>query len=324
MSKKKKIIISLIEALAVIAIILVLLNEWGNREHEKMLEATKLEQELEEKALKEQQEQEEKERQERLAKLEEGWNALGENQEYLALGSTHLKRTIEGDYHIFNYDIDFIDSLYMINDGWFQGISREDLGSILAVALVDLPDNATGRQVYDALCNYCENNNRSEVVTGQGVDVLEGLVKNDSSPTSNNQTSNSNGNNSTSNSNKNASSNNTSSNERQEETNAPQPEDWEVSEGPTTSDTNEDPDRNPFDASGWDMGTAGWHEYWDGKTVKEYGEQGGFHSLYCVVEQGQGNQLGRVINYPDDYVIGSYGIIYYNFYGEGQHLYGKY
>lgn len=321
-SKKKKIIIGLLVALAVIAITLVLLNEWGNREHEKMLEAIKLEQELEAQELREQQEQEEKERQERLAKLEEGWNALGEKQQYLTLGSQYLKRTIEDNYHIFTYNIDFIDSLYMINDGWFQGVSKEDLGSILAVALVDLTDNATGRQVYDALCNYCENNNRSEVVTGQGADVLEGLVKNDSSPTSNNQTSNNNHNSSNKNNNSsnnnsqqqnsnNSTANNSTNNKSDEEAADDFAEQWGGTGGPSEYIP-------PVDPSGCEVGSAGWHAYWDGNTVKECEEQGCIASFLAITEKGDW------ISYPDNYVIGSYGIISKNYYGEGQHLYGKY
>lgn len=88
--------------------------------------------------------------------------------------------------------------------------------------------------------------------------------------------------------------------------------------------TQEEIEKNEFDPSGYAIGTAGWHAYWDGKTVKEYNEQGGFHSLYYIIKEGEGNRLPTTKDYPDDYVIGSYAILEENFYGEDQHLYGEY
>lgn len=147
-------------------------------------------------------------------KNEAAWETLGENQECLTLGSEHLKRLSKTEngkkYVSFDYDVEFIDSLYMINDGWFQGCSKEDLIKILSVALVELPDNATGKEVYDALCNYTTIVNRDAVVTGEGTDVLEGLIQTDPEPNQNNQSSNNN--NSNANQNNNNKNNNNSNN----------------------------------------------------------------------------------------------------------------
>ena len=227
-TKKKKIIIGSIIAIAVILVGTLAILIFNNIKKEKELqEAIKLEQEQAEKEERELREQEEKERQDRLAKLEEGWNDLGDNQQYLNLGSQHLKRTTNGDEVTFEYDLDFIDSFYMINDGWFQGCSKEELAKILSVALVDLPDNATGKEVYDALCDYSESINRDVAITGKGTDIMQDFAEFEPEPTQNNQTSNQSSNknngtsgnssNNSSNSNNSTGNNNSSSDDNQED-----------------------------------------------------------------------------------------------------------
>ena len=212
--KKKIIIISSVIAVIFVSALAILIFNNIKKERE-LQEAIKLEQELEEKALKEQQEQEEKERQERVVKLEEGWNALGENQEYLALGSDHLKRTINSDETSdFTWSVEFIGALYMINDGVFNGIKKHDLNTFLDIALQDLPDNATGKEVYDAILKATELINVEELKNNIGEDPLAGLIQTDPEPTQSQQQTNqssSNKNNNSSSSNKNNSSNNNQS-----------------------------------------------------------------------------------------------------------------
>ena len=213
--KKKIIIISSVIAVIFVSALAILIFNNVKKERE-LQEAIKLEQELEEKALKEQQEQEEKEHQERVAKLEEGWNALGENQEYLALGSEHLKRTIEKQGNAtlttFTYTEEFIGTLYMIQDGWFVGINNQELVDALTEALAHIEgDTATGKEVYDALCDYISVVNRSAVISGTGEAPFSESTNNtvsqkdNQNQSSNNQSSNKNNNQS---SNKNNNSNN--------------------------------------------------------------------------------------------------------------------
>lgn len=166
MSKKKIIIISSVIAVVFLSALAILIFNNVKKERE-LQEAIKLieQQEKEAQELKEQQEQEEKERQEqeKLAEYESKWNALGNGKQYLALGSDHLKRTpkttgvnaSDGLYD-YTYSEEFIGTLFMIADQYFDGASKSDLDTVLNVALNELPDNATDREVYDALIKFTE------------------------------------------------------------------------------------------------------------------------------------------------------------------------
>ncbi|MBQ8804504.1 MAG: hypothetical protein IJZ53_12800 [Tyzzerella sp.] len=216
--KKKSIMISSITALFIIGIVIVAITTYNNQKNKEKQEATKIKQEMEAQQDLDQGAELNLDRGEQSSqdKWEDAWAAMNENQECLTLGSTHLKRISEGGGVRYEYSVEFIDSLYLINDGWFQGVSKEDLGSILAVALSDLPDNATGKEVYDALCDYSEVVNRSAAVTGEGTDVLQGLIEFEPEPTqpqqqTNQSSSNKNNNNSSSSNKNNSSSNNQSS-----------------------------------------------------------------------------------------------------------------
>jgi len=247
MSKKKIIIISSVIAVVFLSALAILIFNNVKKERE-LQEAIKLieQQEKEAQELKEQQEQEEKERQEqeKLAEYESKWNALGNGKQYLALGSDHLKRTpkttgvnaSDGLYD-YTYSEEFIGTLFMIADQYFDGASKSDLDTVLNVALNELPDNATDREVYDALIKFTEMFvNKETVIFGLG----EPALGNSSNQTASNTTSsNTNTNNSNKNSNKNNNSsssnnNNSSSNEGSMEDffNSGTTEDgWEVSDG---------------------------------------------------------------------------------------------
>lgn len=94
---------------------------------------------------------------------------------------------------------------------------------------------------------------------------------------------------------------------------------------PGADDTpTEDPDKDSRDPSGWRIGTAGWHEYWDGKTVKEFHDNAGYTKLYYIVKPAEGNRLPTTEYYPDDYVIGSYALICEENIYTGEPIYGKY
>ena len=94
---------------------------------------------------------------------------------------------------------------------------------------------------------------------------------------------------------------------------------------PDVDDTStEDPDKDSRDPSGWRIGTAGWHEYWDGKTVKEFHDNAGYTKLYYIVKPAEGNRLPTTEYYPDDYVIGSYALICEENIYTGEPIYGKY
>ena len=216
MEKKKKIIIGSIIAVAVI-LVGTLTTIGFNLVKNELQEAIKLieQQEKEAKELEEQQEQTEKEHQEKLAKWEQGWNTLGDNQQYFTLGTDHLKRTINSDETTtFSWSVEFIGALYMIDDGVFNGIKKNELNMFLGIALQNLPDNATGKEVYDAILKATELFNVDELKSGVGEDPLAGLVQTDPEPTpaptqQSNQSSNKN-NNSSSNKNNSSSSNQSS------------------------------------------------------------------------------------------------------------------
>lgn len=217
-SKKKKIIIGsvvgavfLVSALA-IGITINIKNEKEAQEVAR-LEQEKKEKEAQElKKQQEQQEQEEKERQEKLLKWNNEWNALGENQEYLALGSEYFYRegeaNINGSYS-FHITEEFLGTLFTICDGWYNGATVEDLRLVLNSALASLPNNATAQETYEAFVSYTEMVNRDAVITGEGQNPYDILVKNE--PTQNTQQPNSNTTgNGSSNSNKNTNSNSNS------------------------------------------------------------------------------------------------------------------
>ena len=71
------------------------------------------------------------------------------------------------------------------------------------------------------------------------------------------------------------------------------------------------------DPSGYELGTAGWHAYWDGKTFGDYYDAGGTQVLLYV----QGTSFAT---YPDWYVIGSYDVIRYGYFEDGSDLVGQY
>ena len=221
-SKKKKIIIGsvvgavfLVSALA-IGITINIKNEKEAQEVARLEQEQKEKEAQELKKQQEQQEQEEKERQEKLLKWNNEWNALGENQEYLALGSDYFYRegeaNINGSYS-FHITEEFLGTLFTICDGWYNGATVEDLRLVLNSALASLPNNATAQQTYEAFVSYTEMVNRDAVITGEGQNPYDILVKNE--PTQNTQQSTNNNSNSNSNSNGNTTSkpnNNSSSN----------------------------------------------------------------------------------------------------------------
>ncbi len=82
------------------------------------------------------------------------------------------------------------------------------------------------------------------------------------------------------------------------------------------------PDTDSRDPSGWRIGTSGWHEYWDGKTVRQFYEESGKYERLDYYWDN--NNPLNTIDYPLDYVIGSRALIYKNFPGTGTDIYGKY
>lgn len=197
-SKKKKIIIgSVVGAVLLVSALAIGLSINIKNEKEAQ-EVARLEQEQKEKEaqeLKEKQEKEEKERQEqeRLAKYEMEWSLLEDGQQYLTLGTDYLKRVEKHENGLYSYKIteEFVGTLYSIADGFYNGATMEDLSVILNGALVSLPDNATGKEVYDAFVNYADTVDRSEVVSGEGRNPMEVLTPtNNQSSTNNNSSSN--------------------------------------------------------------------------------------------------------------------------------------
>ena len=184
-SKKKKIIVGSLTAFVILVGALAII--FINNIKKELQEVARIEQEENDKALKEQQEQEEKERQERLAKYETEWSLLEDGQQYLTLGSNYFKRVEKHDNGLYTYKIseEFVGTLYSIVDGFYNGASMEDLSVILNGALASLPDNATGKEVYDAFVDYADTVDRDEVVTGEGDMPMDVLT-----PTTNTQTSN--------------------------------------------------------------------------------------------------------------------------------------
>lgn len=216
-SKKKKIIVGSLTAFVILvgALAIVIFNNIKNE----LQEVARLEQEEKKKEaqeLKEQQKQEEKERQEKLAKYETEWSLLEDGKQYLALSSDYLKRVEKHENGLYSYKIseEFVGTLYSIVDGFYNGATMEDLGVILNGALASLPDNATGKEVYDALVDYADTVDRDEVVTGEGTNPMDVLTPSTNQSNGNSNTNNNSDNNSsTTNSNKNNNSNgNTSSN----------------------------------------------------------------------------------------------------------------
>lgn len=135
---------------------------------------------------------------------DEFWKNMESSQPYFQLGSEHLnrKQAIPGWYE-YTYDEAFIGTLYMIQGGWFNGASAEDLSQILNTALNNLPDNASSKEVYDALVDFASKYPHDRWVTGVGNSPM-GEEHNTPQPKPNN---NSNGN-----SNNNSNSNNNNSN----------------------------------------------------------------------------------------------------------------
>ena len=174
---------------------------FNNIKKEKELqEAFRLEQEQAEKEaqeLKKQQEQQkqaEKEHQEKLTKWNTEWNALGDSQQYLALGSEYFYREGEANLNgLYSFHIteEFLGTLFTICDGWYNGATVEDLRLVLNSALASLPNNATAQETYDAFMSYTEMVNRDAVITGKGQNPYDILVKKE--PTQNTQQSNNSG-----------------------------------------------------------------------------------------------------------------------------------
>lgn len=180
-------------------------------------------------------------------KSDAAWKDMMENQEYLSLGSDYLKRVEKHENGLYSYKIteEFVGTLYSIVDGFYNGATMEDLSVILNGALVSLPDNATGKEVYDAFVNYAETVDRDAVITGEGTDVLQGLIEIEPNTTPNNQTSNNNNSNNSS-SNKNNNTNN--NNSQQQNSNNSSNDD---------SSSNEEDSEGGWGASdGWDVSGA--------------------------------------------------------------------
>ena len=211
--------ISSITAIFIIGIIIVAIITYNNQKNKEKQETTKVKQEMETQQDLDQGAELNLDRGEQSSqdKWEDAWAALNENQEYLALGSEHLKRTIEKQGNAtlttITYTEEFIGTLYMIQEGWFIGINNQELVDALTEALAHIEgDTATGKEVYDALCEYISVVNRSAVISGTGEAPFSESTNNtvsqkdNQNQSSNNQSINKNNNQS---SNKNNNSNNT-------------------------------------------------------------------------------------------------------------------
>ena len=107
---------------------------------------------------------------------ESQWEALGERQQYLAFG-THLSRNENEGY---KYSREFVDTFYMIADGWFSGASDNDLQFILLLALEQLPDTAVGKEVYDKLISITQNYKQEVMVMKGGESPYEVITRENS------------------------------------------------------------------------------------------------------------------------------------------------
>ncbi len=204
-NKHKKILIILGISFGILVIGIASTLIVVNHNRKKAEEKARLEklEELEQQEAEKQRLEEEKEKLEQQARDNE-WANMESSQPYFQLGSEHLnrKQAIPGWYE-YTYDEAFIGTLYMIQGGWFNGASAEDLSQILNTALNNLPDNASSKEVYDALVDFASKYPHDRWVTGVGNSPM-GEEHNTPQPKPNN---NSNGN-----SNNNSNSNNNNSN----------------------------------------------------------------------------------------------------------------
>ena len=110
---------------------------------------------------------------------DEEWNALGEKQKYFQLNSEHLKREkVMELFYDYTYDNEFIDTFFMISNGFFNGASKENIVNILNTALNELPDNATARDVFDELSKFAitYSDIKDQWVNGEGTPVKQSIT----------------------------------------------------------------------------------------------------------------------------------------------------
>lgn len=256
--KKKIIIILSVIAVVLVSALAILISNNIKKERE-LQEAIKLieQQEKEAQELKEQQEQEEKERQEqeRLAKLEEGWNALGENQQYLTPNTEHFNVTYNNDNTWkFTYSAEFVRTLLLIENGWFSSASMEDINRIINIAIPLLPENPTGKDLFGKFVEIAQTKDRDTIITGEGespYDYFSSWGDDTTDTTQSQQTTNNNNqsntnNNNSSNSNKNNNSNSNSSSDNSDagisEEEAGAANGWDVNTNPDPGDVEIDED----------------------------------------------------------------------------------
>lgn len=151
-------------------------------------------------------------------KAEAAWLELEAQQPYFTPNTEHFNVTYNDDNTWkFTYSAEFVGTLYSIADGWYQGASIEDINRIINIAIPMLPENPTGKDVYDTFMELTEVLGRETVITGQGTSPYDyfsswGDDTTNTDTTQSQQTTNNNQSNTNNSSNKNNSNKNNNSN----------------------------------------------------------------------------------------------------------------